>query len=119
MEETKQCTLCGEEAKLKSGVSKTTGKPWKGYFCEADKKHVEWVRENNVPAGMKPYKPMALKKDDEYFAQLRKEKNENINHLNARTAAVEIVLKMYEKGDIIAEDIDVQIDIWIGKLEEK
>ena len=48
----KQCE-CGAIMILKSGTSKSTGKPWKGYFCsdknctegENGKPYVEWVKD--------------------------------------------------------------------------
>ena len=37
------CNDCGEPMELRQGVSKA-GKPWKGYFCPADKTHKPvWV----------------------------------------------------------------------------
>jgi hypothetical protein len=40
---THPCKTCGNSTEFKSGTSKT-GKDWKGYFCKANKDHVEWVR---------------------------------------------------------------------------
>lgn len=37
------CNVCGADAELKSGVSKT-GKAWKGIFCKDNKDHVQWIR---------------------------------------------------------------------------
>lgn len=37
------CRICGEPAEFKQGISKA-GKPWKGYFCSANKEHVSWLR---------------------------------------------------------------------------
>jgi hypothetical protein len=37
------CKTCGGFTEFKSGKAKT-GREWKGYFCQADKEHVEWIR---------------------------------------------------------------------------
>lgn len=38
------CSKCGSvNGKEKSGVSKSTGRPWKGWFCD-DCKEVTWIK---------------------------------------------------------------------------
>lgn len=39
------CEQCGQVAKVKEGLSKTTGKPWRGVFCTADRTHVKWIKD--------------------------------------------------------------------------
>lgn len=60
----KACITCGAQANLKSGDSKTTGKPWSGWFCSSDKKHVEWrklevvlptIEEEEIPMDSIPF----------------------------------------------------------------
>jgi hypothetical protein len=38
---TKACSQCNASMTHKSGTSKA-GKPWGGWFCSANKEHVEW-----------------------------------------------------------------------------
>jgi hypothetical protein len=42
--ESLKCKECDNPATLKTGISKKTGKPWKGIFCTTVKEHVQWVR---------------------------------------------------------------------------
>jgi len=37
------CPQCKSPTVFKSGVSKA-GKPWRGYFCTANKDHVSWLK---------------------------------------------------------------------------
>lgn len=39
----RKCAECGAVAEDRRGTSKT-GKPWHGYFCTADKNHVQWLK---------------------------------------------------------------------------
>lgn len=36
---TSECKECGAPAKWREGVAKSTGKPWKGWFCTASREH--------------------------------------------------------------------------------
>jgi hypothetical protein len=36
---TPPCATCGAETEEKSGTSKSSGKPYKGYFCTRDRDH--------------------------------------------------------------------------------
>lgn len=38
------CTVCGKPLTFKEGLSKTTGKPWKGYFCQEKNHPVSWIK---------------------------------------------------------------------------
>jgi len=37
------CNECGAEANYKEGISKKTGKPYKGIFCTANRDHIKWL----------------------------------------------------------------------------
>lgn len=103
MEQTKQCPSCEGTMKYKEGLSIKTGKPWKAYFCETDKKHVEWIRENSVPAGMKPYQPKQLKSDVDWD-KIRERKEDGMEWLNSKNGAAQIVSALIQKGEISYSD---------------
>src|SRR3990167_377800 len=54
--------------------------------------------ENELPADKKEVKEDIKSPNDEYWQKIRDEKADNINHLNARTAAVEIVKESIRLG---------------------
>jgi hypothetical protein len=37
------CEQCGSPAFYRTGTAKSTGKPWKAFFCSEEKSHVKWV----------------------------------------------------------------------------
>lgn len=43
---TRQCAFpgCPGLQTYKSGVSQKTGKPWQGWFCSANKDHINWTK---------------------------------------------------------------------------
>ncbi len=44
-----QCEVCQGSATLKTGTSKTTGKAWKGIFCDTERTHApKWIKEEFV-----------------------------------------------------------------------
>jgi len=38
------CATCGEKMEIKTGTSKKTGKPWKGWFCSVKEHDPIWVK---------------------------------------------------------------------------
>jgi hypothetical protein len=69
-----KCSKCGsEQGVFKSGVAKSTGKPWKGWRC-GECNEMTWIRDNN---GQKPAQPAAsseilqeMKRQTQLLAQI-------------------------------------------------
>ena len=98
-----QCQICGAPATQKSGVSKQTGKPWRGMFCSADKNHVQWEKIG----GGQPKFTVETKHQgitEERWDELHARKREEIREGMAFNKAMDFVIAQYSKGEIRKED---------------
>ncbi len=88
--ETKRCPKCGKTAYHNIGISKKTGEPYENWKCPCG--YLEWVDVK---------KPIEQINKEPNWDNIRAEKREkNIDWLNARILAKEILVAAYQKGDI-------------------
>lgn len=97
----------------KSGKIFCSSKCWlnkpQGYPSQEPQEDV--IRLDRPSEGGKP--------SQEYWEAKEERTRAEINHLNARTAAIEIVKIKIEKGDITGvEDIELAIENWTATIEK-
>lgn len=88
------CSKCGAESKYKAGEK--NGKKWAGYFCTADKSHVDWVNAEvssqfQRPIPQEAKEPPKPKKSDDMTKEEWAAKNRGIAAQNSNAHGVEIV----------------------------
>jgi len=118
------CEKCNNEMVFVSGNRKSDGKPYKGWKCQVcnNYKSIPVTVNSSVPS-VKP------KSSSSYWEKIMKEKEEAIKRnvlLKAEGQAkglafsrtVDIVLAMYEKGDIVADVIVEKIRELLPVLKE-
>ena len=115
------CAICGQPLNfIKAGVSKTTGRPYNGFYACADKNH----RQPRATAPQTPVQQFNQSLDqnteDTKWAKINKEKEENIRWCNALNNATLLIAHNPVQG---ATDQDIitrlyMIAVKIDKLSQ-
>lgn len=103
------CPVHNQEMTLRpAGIAKTTGKPYEAFWtCSGKNADGSYCRFklDSLPT------PVQVNQS----VKLEEKKSENINWMNARTAAVQIVIAMYNKDAITP----AEFESYIIQLTEK